>query len=245
MACVAASAATRVLPQPTSPCTRRSIGRASARSASISRSTRCCARVRRNGSARAAWPCSASVCGQRPAGLALDALAQQLEREVMRQQLLEREPPLRRMAPAHEQLHRRVGGRAMHVLQRRRAATADSRRRAASAAASPGRSCVESCSSADQHQLAQTPLRDSLGRRIYRRQMSSAAARAAGASTRRYSGCTNSRPWADRRASPKQRMRAPRDQRPAVAAPKNERISASENPSRRRSGRASAVDRGS
>ena len=35
----------------------------------------------------------------------------------MREELLEREPPLRRMASIHQQIDRRVGGRAMHVLQ--------------------------------------------------------------------------------------------------------------------------------
>ncbi|MNN37120.1 hypothetical protein D3C81_1510520 [compost metagenome] len=44
-----ASAATTVLPEPTSPCTRRSMGCARARSLRISSNTRCCAPVRRNG----------------------------------------------------------------------------------------------------------------------------------------------------------------------------------------------------
>ena len=35
----------------------------------------------------------------------------------MREEFLEREPPLRGMASIHEQVDRRVGGRAMHILQ--------------------------------------------------------------------------------------------------------------------------------
>src|ERR1035438_4072224 len=50
MAITAASAATMVLPQPTSPCNRRFMGRASFMSPAISPSTRFCAPVGLNGS---------------------------------------------------------------------------------------------------------------------------------------------------------------------------------------------------
>ena len=59
MAMAAASAATTVLPEPTSPCSRRCIGTARARSRAISSPTRRCAAVSWNGSA-------ASNCSCRP-----------------------------------------------------------------------------------------------------------------------------------------------------------------------------------
>ena len=59
---LAASAATTVLPEPTSPCSRRCMGIFFCRSASISRPTRCCASVNLNG--RRSSSCSCSVhCG--------------------------------------------------------------------------------------------------------------------------------------------------------------------------------------
>ena len=53
----AASAATTVLPEPTSPCSRRCIGTSRPRSASISAATRCCAAVSANGSASSRASC--------------------------------------------------------------------------------------------------------------------------------------------------------------------------------------------
>jgi len=49
IACSAASAATIVLPEPTSPCSSRCMGVERFRSCAISRPTRCCARVSANG----------------------------------------------------------------------------------------------------------------------------------------------------------------------------------------------------
>ena len=59
IACSAASAATIVLPEPTSPCSSRCIGVARRRSCAISRHTRSCARVSLNGTR------SSSVRGER------------------------------------------------------------------------------------------------------------------------------------------------------------------------------------
>ena len=53
-----------------------------------------------------------------PARVVLDTLAQELQRQLVRQKLLESEPPLCRMASIEEQRDRCIGGRPMHVLQR-------------------------------------------------------------------------------------------------------------------------------
>ena len=60
MATAAASAATTVLPEPTSPCSSRCIGWPRARSALISRPTRCCAAVSAKGSAASSRACRPS-----------------------------------------------------------------------------------------------------------------------------------------------------------------------------------------
>ena len=77
-------------------------GFASRRSCSISASARCCAWVKRNGSAASKLALRVPVDGQRPAGIALDALPQQLERQLMREQFLEGQAALRRMPPAQQ-----------------------------------------------------------------------------------------------------------------------------------------------
>ena len=127
----AASAATRVLPQPTSPCTRRSIGFARCRSASISREHALLrARQAKRQRGEQAAPSSAPLPASGQPGSLWMRCAQQLERQLMRQQFLEREPPLRRVAPVEQQLDRRVraaaGARSAALRAGRQARSASS-----------------------------------------------------------------------------------------------------------------------
>ena len=95
-------AATTVLPQPTSPCSSRTIGTLPARSRSASPSTRACAAVSVNGSDARSRRARAASSGQRRGGIGLQRALAQLQRQGVRQQLLEGEPPLRRMAAGGE-----------------------------------------------------------------------------------------------------------------------------------------------
>jgi hypothetical protein len=96
------SAATTVLPQPTSPCTRRIIGTSRARSCSTSSSTRRCAPVSANGSEAMNRGASCRGVGQRFRRLALHTLLQLLQRELVRQQFLEGQAALRGMPAGGE-----------------------------------------------------------------------------------------------------------------------------------------------
>ena len=61
----AASAATTVLPEPTSPCSRRCIGTSRCRSVAISSPTRRCASVSENGSAASSLSCRPCACNSK------------------------------------------------------------------------------------------------------------------------------------------------------------------------------------
>ena len=94
-----AHSATTVLPDPTSPCSRRCMGSGPARSAPISSTARRWAPVRGNGS----WPTKAATSAGRPGagrhdvadapGVALEHLAAHDHLELQAQELVERQPP--------------------------------------------------------------------------------------------------------------------------------------------------------
>ena len=163
-----------VLPQPTSPCTRRSMGIA-LQVRSISPSTAPGRASSRNGSAATKPALERAVVRERPAGILLNArLRSSLQRELMRQQLLEGEAPLRRMAPASEHRDRRVARRAVHVRAAPRGSARQSRApaRTARPAASPQRRALAVCVERRRHQLPQAPLGTPSVRGIDGRQMS-------------------------------------------------------------------------
>ena len=115
----AAAAATTVLPQPTSPCTKphhRAIGGEIAidlgERASLRLRQR--ERQRREEAATRAPPYRAAASAGSPVGV----LAQQPQRQLMREQLLEREPPLRRVMPAQQLAQMRVARRPVHHRER-------------------------------------------------------------------------------------------------------------------------------
>ena len=211
-ASVAASAATSVLPQPTSPCTRRSIGLAQlqVRSTSLEHPLLRPGRPKRQRGEQSRFERAGAGAAASP-GRRCTRRAQQLERELMREQFLEREPPLGRVPPIDQQIHRRVRRRPMHVVQG--LAQARQMRIGEHCGGQPvlqiaGGGLIER----QPDQLPQASLGDALGARG--RSASDALRRrgAAAGSMRRYSGCTISKPCGPRRASPKQRTRTPRAQ---------------------------------
>ena len=148
--------------------------------------------------------------GERAGRIGLEAALAQLQREVMRQQLLEGEPPLRRVAPGGElgELRRRAaagaGTRAPH-----RSGGRPCRQRAPPAGIQSRSARALELAQRLGDQRAQPALRHALGERDRSASASPRAARPP-ASTRRYSGCTISSPSGPRRTSPKQRSRVPR-----------------------------------
>ena len=118
MACVAANAATRVLPQPTSPCTKRNIGFGSRKSAFDFQQHALLRGGHGIGQRGEKAGFQNARRFQRPARIALYAPAQQLERQLVRQQFLECQTALRRMPISHQQIHGRIGGRPVNVQQR-------------------------------------------------------------------------------------------------------------------------------
>ncbi len=129
IAASAASAATTVFPEPTSPCTRRSIGAAFARSRFDLRDhALLCARQRIR---QLLAQCLAQprIAFQRRRAMAAQLLAQALQAQVLRKQFLERESLLRRMRAHREQRDVGVGRRTMHG-QKRFAQRAEIERRA-------------------------------------------------------------------------------------------------------------------
>ena len=111
-----------------------------------------------------------AVRRQRPAGIALDALPQQLERQLMREQLLEGQSALRRMPPAQQQIHGSVGGRAMHIEQ-----GIAQRRQPRIGQDGCGQPILDVAGTGlierHAHQHAQASLRHAFGQRIGRREM--------------------------------------------------------------------------
>ncbi len=107
---------------------------------------------------------------QRPTRILLDAPAQQFERELVSQQFLEREPPLGRVAPVEQEVHRRIRRRPVHVLQR--FAQARQPQIGEHGRGQPvldlARVDLLQCHA---HQLAQPPLGDALGAGVYRREV--------------------------------------------------------------------------
>ena len=114
----AASAATIVLPEPTSPCTRRIIGCGTARSRAHFAEDAPLRAGQREAGAGEQRPGELAVARERQGGIAADRRAQLPERELLREQLLEGEAPLRGMAAGREHVELRVRRRAMHVRQR-------------------------------------------------------------------------------------------------------------------------------
>ena len=117
-ASIAASAATTVLPLPTSPCTRRSIGDGCARSLRICANTRCCAPVSENGKADCSCVDQLALARKywRAMPLQGDALAAQAE--VVGQQFLQGQAPLRRMGAGRERGKIRIARGPVHAEQR-------------------------------------------------------------------------------------------------------------------------------
>ena len=224
----AASAATTVLPEPTSPCTSRIIGRSRARSAAISPHVRCCAPVSRNGSCARQRSTRSRAARQRPRIVAVRGLAQQAQADLVREQFLEREPPLGRVPARVQQLDVGGGRRTMHVAQRRlerRHARRDEHVRGRSSHGATRRTAARArvrsacaCGPAARLRSSGRPASGSRPRAgsIPRR-------------SSRYSGCTISSPpgpCAPRRSS----AGACRATRPPAAPPRNERSAASANP---------------
>ena len=135
MAWAAAMAATTVLPLPTSPCNRRCIGYGCARSAAISRTTRCCAPVNeRQGFVQPGHHPVRRVAGRQRRGF-LDAprAAGGGQRQLLRQQLVELDAPPCRVNPFQQRLlrlalRRRVQRADGGLEQRQRIALARHRR---------------------------------------------------------------------------------------------------------------------
>ena len=109
IACSAASAATIVLPEPTSPCSSRCIGDARFKSCAISRHTRSCARVSLNGARSSNLPGQRAGAGQHRRAAQRARLAMRLERQLLREQLVELEPRPRRMRARIERVLRQLG----------------------------------------------------------------------------------------------------------------------------------------
>ena len=114
----AASAATTVLPEPTSPCTSRIIGM---RAFEVGRDFEPDPGLRAGEPERQARESPVDevrTSRQRPRTIEFRRLPQQPQAHLVRQQFLERKATLRRVAALLEQLQVRVGWRAVHVAQR-------------------------------------------------------------------------------------------------------------------------------
>ena len=172
IACSAASAATTVLPLPTSPCSSRCIGIARARSCAISRHD---ALLRARELER--QPLEQRARQRAGAGAARGArradarLAMRLQRQLLREQLVELEPRPRRMRALVERLLR-------ERRQSRRRRVQEARRRRRIPTAAPAHESSGSVSAEPRRvgceraldQLAQRVLRQARRRRIDRRQ---------------------------------------------------------------------------
>ena len=105
-----------------------------------------------------------------PSRILLNAPSQEFQGQLVRQELLECEPSLRRMASVEEQLDRCIGWRPMHVLQRlpqARQLRALEKRRGQPVREVLGGSLVEGRA----HQLTEPSLSESLGPGVNRSQM--------------------------------------------------------------------------
>ena len=207
----AASAATTVLPQPTSPCTSRSIGLDCARSRSISlpRAQLRAGQSERQRLPESVRPASRVAGSERPARIALNLAAQAVAGSADARAA----PRTRDVAAPDDDRWRAAPGPRPAAADARnralRAAAADSAAASIAAAASRARARCASSRSAMLGQLPQASLLHAFGQRIDRRQrLFGRVARRR--PTRRYSGCTISRPLGPRRISPKQRRRVPR-----------------------------------
>ena len=209
IACSAASAATIVLPLPTSPCSSRCIGVARFRSCAISRHTRSCARVSLNGTRASSASVSAPRAGQHRRALRRARLAVRLQRQLLREELVELEPRPRGMRARLERaLRERRQARRRRVQEQDRVAelpempARDQASRAASRRVSAG-----SRGERARDDLAQRLLREARRRRIDGRQ----AIGQRRARRRRPSNCgwTISRPKWPSRTSPNTRTRCP------------------------------------
>ncbi len=162
----AASAAITVLPLPTSPCTRRCIGRAPARSRSTSIQTRSCAAVSLNGSASRSFVVSSpeprSGCG----APLLARVARRAQRDLLRQQFVELQALPGRIGALGQRVRVGIGRRVMQAPDRRL------QRGQAELAEQPRGQHLDDVDVAQRavDALAQPALRHALGRRVDRRQ---------------------------------------------------------------------------
>ena len=86
--------------------------------ASTSPKARCCAPVSGNGSDARNRVASSSASSERASQIARRGALEQPQAQLMREQLLEGEPPLRRVLPGGQLIELRLARRAMHVVQR-------------------------------------------------------------------------------------------------------------------------------
>ncbi len=111
-----------------------------------------------------------AAAGERPARIALHAPPQQLQRQLVREQFLEREPALRRVATLEQGLDRRVRGRPVHdaqgLAERGQMLVREHGRRQPIGQFGGVRLLERQT-----YELAQPALRDAFGRRIHRRQV--------------------------------------------------------------------------
>ena len=164
----AAAAAMTVLPQPTSPWTSRAIG-ACLPDRDRPRAARAAAhRSAGTAATRAAGPRGRGRA-QRPRGIAPRASPQLHQRQVMCQQLLERQPPLRRMSTGGQFGEFGADRRAMHEFERRAQRRQAQPREQRARAAARRRLRIERAQRTIDQQ-AQPTLRQALGGRIDRRQ---------------------------------------------------------------------------
>src|SRR5205807_8210821 len=152
-------------------------------------------------------PCESWVVGERPGRVGLERALAELQGEVVREQLLEGQAPLCRVAAGGELGEARLARRVVKVderfLERRQA-----RRQGGGCGQPVAQRRALELAQRLLDERAQAPLRHAFGERIDRGEglLEGIAAPV----RRRYSGCTISRPSGPRRTSPKQRSRVPR-----------------------------------